>query len=316
MLVFRKIEALQGVLEGRRTVVSWGVFDGVHRGHQAILLELRSRATERTPSLLVVFDWHPDRILKGNSPPCLTPPPLRDRLISEAGIDYLLEFPFDQTLADTPAERFLAETIHKRLRAQTTVLGSGSRFGAGGREAFDVLRREGPPLGIEAVEVPPVKVEGEIPRSTLIRRKLTEGKVREAAKLLGRPHILCGRVMEGDRRGRVLGFPTANLDTGIQLLPLNGVYAGRCRLEEGTFASMLNIGVHPTFTSPSPASPLCEVHLIGFTGDLYGRTLEVDIIERLREERRFPSPAELKSQLERDRAQVQRLQGDIPQEPA
>jgi riboflavin kinase/FMN adenylyltransferase len=311
---YRTLEALAA--EWERPFLAIGTFDGLHRGHQAVLAALLAAARrERAPAAVLTFVPHPLAVLRREgAPPALTTPEQRARLLAAMGLDALVELPFDPELARVGAAEFVQEYLCRRARARRAFVGAEFTFGAGGRgtpETLAVLGRQA--CGLETTTVPLVRYRGEPISSTRIRHALQAGRAGLAARLLGRPFALEGEVVPGERRGRSLGFPTANVElpTGVAV-PARGVYAVRARLldadgapAEPGWAGVANLGLRPTFAGDAVR---LEVHLFDFHGEeLYGRRLEVAFLRRLRGERRFPNAEALRQQIARDVARARAL---------
>ncbi len=292
-----------------------GVFDGVHRGHKSLLAQARELARAKGPEYRVAaltFQNHPLSLLRpAHAPTMLLPLERRLECLAQAGVDLAVAVRFDAAFAAIEAERFVREVLVETLGAARLICGPDFRFGRGGAGTADLAQRIGGPLGLEIFPAAPVLEGGEPVSSSRIRRLVREGQVAQAAQLLGRPHELEGVVVEGRRRGRELGFPTANLRPEDNLtLPETGVYAVEAVLpgENGAAAAaeawpgMMNLGYSPTFGDIE--EPRIETHLIGFSGELTGRRLRLRLLERLRGEERFASVDELKSQLARDKMQA------------
>jgi riboflavin kinase/FMN adenylyltransferase len=286
----------------RGGVVSIGNFDGVHRGHAALLAELRRQAhADSVPAVALTFEPHPLELLRpGQAPPLLTTPEDRSRLLQESGADRILVLRVTQEMLALQATEFFARVIQERLATRALVEGMNFGFGRGREGNVETLARLCEPAGIRLTIVPPVVLDGVEVSSSQVRSFLTAGSVREAATLLGRPYRLHGTVGTGQRRGQKLGFPTANLEQLRTLAPGDGVYAVRVPVgaeQLRPYAGAANIGPNPTFGENARK---VEVHLIGFQGDLYGQPLAVDFLDRLRDTRPFGSVAELGAQLRRD----------------
>lgn len=285
-----------------------GNFDGVHRGHRALLTALmnwkRSRANpSEVHTLVVTFDPHPSEIITGTSVPRLTTPDERRQLMLDTGIDEVTTVPFTHQLAATDARAFFDEFIRKRFEA---------KFVAVGHDFFFGRKREGTPekllawcfeSGIEAVHVDPIEADGSIISSTRIRRLIEDGSLVAANRLLGRAYSITGEVVHGDKRGRQIGFPTANIvppadGHGRPCLPARGVYLSTSTVDGRTFPSITNIGVKPTVSASGLL--VIETHLIDFDGDLYGKQLTVEFSDRLREEKKFPNLQALVDQIRED----------------
>lgn len=292
--------------DSRCGAVGIGNFDGVHRGHAALLAELRRQADALGgPAVAMTFDPHPIELLRPEqAPPRLTTTEDRSQLLLDRGADRVIVLRVTDKLLALRAAEFFAEVIQKRLQARALVEGSNFGFGRGREGDVTTLARLCEPAGIGLTIVPPLVLDGIEVSSSRVRSALTAGDVREAATLLGRPYRLHGLVAAGQRRGQKLGFPTANLEQVPILVPGDGVYAVRVPHEGRIWPAAANIGPNPTFGENARK---VEIHLIGFQGDLYVRPLTVDFIERLRDTRPFPSVTELIAQLQRDIEQARCL---------
>lgn len=290
----------------RGGVVALGNFDGFHLGHQAVVGRAVARAAhEGRPAIVATFDPHPVRFFKPDLPPFrLTTLDQRQRLFAAAGADAMLVFPFDAGLAGTPAEDFVG-LLADRIGAAGVVTGEDFTFGArrGGNVA--VLRQLGARHGIAAETVGAVELNGEPVSSSRIREALQAADPGTATRLLTRPFAIEGVVEHGDKRGRTLGYPTANMRLGDYLRPAYGIYAVRARLDDGSeHAGVASLGVRPTF---DPPAELLETYLFDYSGNLYGRTLEVSLHAYLRCEEKFDSLDALIDQMRRDEAEARRL---------
>jgi riboflavin kinase/FMN adenylyltransferase len=285
----------------RGVVVALGNFDGVHLGHQAVLRRAVEAGRERGSRVVAAtFDPHPRAVLgAGASPKILTPMGLRREALLRYGADEVRAITFDLDLSKKSPREFVRDVLVGEMGAEAVVVGENFRFGH--RAAGDVrdlasLMEE---MGGTAYLVPVCGAgeHGEI-SSTRIRALLSEGDVAQASGLLGRSYVLRGEVVEGDGRGRTIGFPTANVRPDpVALVPARGVYAGYVRVGEETFAACSNVGVAPTFDR---AESRVEAHLLDFDGDLYGSVVDVEFAWRIRDERRFSGVEELKEQIQRD----------------
>ncbi|MDR6128372.1 riboflavin kinase/FMN adenylyltransferase [Sphingomonas sp. SORGH_AS802] len=281
-------------------IVALGNFDGFHLGHQAVVGEAVARARrEGRPALVATFDPHPVRHFVPDTPPFrLTTLDQRERLFAEAGADAMLVFGFDAALAGLDAEAFVAERLLDRLRVAGVVTGQDFTFGRRKSGDAEVLARLGARHGFSATAVAPVTLAGEPVSSSRIRAHLRLGETREAARLLTRPFTIAGMVEHGDKVGRTIGYPTANLQLGQYLRPAYGIYAVRGRLDDGRVLNgAANLGIRPQFT---PLKELLEPYFFDFTGDLYGRRLEVELIEYLRPEAMFDGLDALIAQMDAD----------------
>lgn len=292
-----------------RAVVSIGVFDGVHIGHQALIRDAVALARERrVSSAVVTFDLDPDRVVDPeHAAPQLLDLDEKLALISRLEPDVVLVVSFTGGLARTTPEGFLDTLLLRAFEPVATVVGFDFRFGAGAAGDLDTLAAYGARHGFEVVGHPLVRAGGEPVTSTRIRALIAAGDVASAAKLLGRPHSLTGTVVSGRHEGTALGAPTANLDPpSYAALPRDGVYAGRTVIDGVAFAAAVSAGAPPTF--PGACSAV-EVHVIGFSGDLYGRRLTVELIDRLRDLSRFDSAEALSAAIATDLAAASRLAG-------
>jgi len=288
------------------SVVTVGEYDGVHRGHRTIISEMHRLAAERgCATAVVTFDRHPATVVRPESAPLL----LCDldhklELLAETGVDYTLVVEFTPEQAEVPAESFARQVLVDCLQARAVVVGADFHFGKGRRGDVQTLGEVGEEYGYQVIGLPLVKQltgEGEVISSTSIRTALSDGDVEKAHRLLGRLFEVRGVVTPGDRRGRTIGFPTANIPTTIDLqVPSDGVYAAWYIREDGAqYPAAVNIGKRPTFYEDADRS-LIEAHLIGFRGDLYGETARVRFVRRLRGERKFDGVEALKEQLVKD----------------
>ena len=275
-----------------------GNFDGLHRGHQALFAAARAHAAERQVAAgVLTFEPHPAKVLN----PALAPLLIlsareKERGIGEAGIDVLALERFDAAFAQLSPDEFCARVLRARLKAGGVIVGEGFRFGVHARGTADDLRRAVPLV----VEVAPVRQGDLLCSSSKIRELVLEGRVDAAALLLGHRYWVEGPVVHGDHRGRTIGAPTANVAVERELLPKLGVYATTAVLDDGArLGSVTNVGLRPTFTG-GDAGVRFEAHLFDFAGDLYGRTLRLELVKHLREERRFASVDALKAQIADD----------------
>ena len=286
----------------RGSTVTVGSFDGVHRGHQAVLEEIdrRARAAGRA-SVLVTFDPHPLEVVNPEAaPPLLTTGPERLEILALSPLDYVLLIRFDRHLASLTPEEFVREVLLERCSVRELVIGHDHGFGRGRSGDVETLRRLGTTHGFEVDVVPPVDFGGQHISSSRIRRAVAGGDLSTAAAMLGRRYGVVGRVGQGERRGRLLGIPTINLSeiSPRKLLPPDGVYAVRIEWRGGGTGGMMNQGPRPTFQD---GRRVLEAHLFDFDGDLYGEWVRIEWVERLRDTERFGSVEELQQQLERDR---------------
>ncbi|MBX3101474.1 MAG: bifunctional riboflavin kinase/FAD synthetase [Bacteroidetes bacterium] len=307
MDVFRSLESYT---PSPRTVATIGTFDGVHPGHRAILQRLVAAAhKQQGTSLVITFHPHPRLVLHPQDNPLRLLHTLEEKIshLAAAGVDRLLVLPFTPAFAQTDSQVFITEVLHRVIGAQHIVIGYDHRFGKGRGGGLAELRQLGPQLGFTVEEIPAQEIDAAKVSSTRIREALLAGHVAEAHRLLGYPYSLEATVVHGDKRGRQLGFPTANLELRQEepkLLPANGVYAVEVLLPAEKHMGMMNIGNRPTVDG---LRFVPEVHLLDFSGDLYGQSLRVGFRERIRDEQRFGSLDELVAQLSRDRDSTRAL---------
>jgi len=285
---------------GTRSAVAIGNFDGVHRGHQALVAAAVARARETGGAAVVLtFDPHPARVLRQDgAPSALTTLAQKEELVAALGIDRLVALAFDARLAALSPDAFVSEVLASLLGARHVVVGESFRFGHARQGDARTLEALGGRQGFDVQVVKPVLHAGRPISSSRIRESLAAGDVKDAALLLGRPYALDGRVVRGDGRGRGLGIPTANLGVEEQMLPGRGVYAGRVLVPGGDWrAAVVNVGERPTFGG---TGLVVEAHLIDFSGDLYGARLRVSFQARLRGEERFASAEALVERIHED----------------
>lgn len=286
--------------------VAVGNFDGVHRGHAAIIRRLREAADRHgVPAVVLTFDPHPASILRPEQPPLpLTTPARRAELLLALGVDAVCVQPATAALMALEAEAFYADVLRGRFAVRAMVEGQDFRFGSRRRGDVALLGSLCGRDGVDLEVVPPVVIDGEPVSSSRIRTLVAAGRLGEARALMTSPYRLSGEVVVGARRGATLGFPTANLSRVSTLLPAGGVYAAVARVDDGSFPAAVHVGPNATFGETSVS---IEAHLIGFAGDLYGRVLDVDFLDRVRDTRRFSSAEDLKAQLADDVATAGRI---------
>jgi riboflavin kinase/FMN adenylyltransferase len=284
----------------RSAAATIGNFDGVHLGHQALVARTVAAARRHGASATVLtFDPHPARLLSPErAPAALMTADQKAEMLEALHVDRLVVLAFTPELARSSPEEFARDVLATALGARHVVVGSDFRFGRERSGDVAALEAAGAALGFAVEPVAPVRAAGGPVSSSRIREAVAAGDVVQAAALLGRPFFVDGHVVEGDRRGRQIGVPTANLEVVNEVLPARGVYAGFARTADGRrHRAVANLGLRPTFAG---ADLRLEVHLLGFAGDLYGSLLRVEFTERLREERRFESVDALVRQLRED----------------
>jgi riboflavin kinase/FMN adenylyltransferase len=284
----------------RPTVLTLGVFDGLHLGHQLVMRTVveRARTLGAVPTV-ITFDPHPRAVLHPESaPPLLQTFDQKVEALGVLGIEQTIVVRFTKAFAEVCAEDFLRDVVHERLQAREVYLGKGFAFGHNREGNIELLKRVSGELGFHAEEVPEVRLRGKRISSSMIRGLLLEGRVNLARRMLGRPYGVEGRVVRGQKRGRTLGFPTANLRPQNRVIPRRGVYVTATLIEGSWRRSITNIGTRPTFEHG--AEPSLETFVINWEGDLYGDVLRVRFLHRLRDEKRFGGVEELKRQIDRD----------------
>ena len=291
----------------RGSIVALGNFDGYHLGHQAVVVRALARGFhERRPVLVATFDPHPVRLFKPAVPPFrLTTLDQREELFAHAGADAMLVFEFDAALAAMDAEGFVSEVLANRIGAAGVVTGDDFSFGKGRGGDVALLKSIGAAKGVAAETVPQVLVDGVRVSSGRVRDALIAGDTATATHMLSRPYTIAGVVQPGDRRGRALGYPTANLDLGDYQRPRYGIYAVRATLEDGSeHPGVASLGVRPTF---DPPTELLEAHLLDYNGDLYGQHIEVALHAFSRPEQKFESIDALVAEMRNDEERARRL---------
>ena len=284
----------------RPTVLTLGVFDGLHLGHQRIMQTVveRARETKSVPTA-ITFDPHPRAVLfPENTPPLLQTLDQRLAAFEVLGIEQAIVIAFNEGFANQNAENFLSEVIHDRLQSKEVYSGKGFAFGKNRGGNIELLRKMSQELGFFADEVGEVSLRGRRISSSKIRELLADGRVNRARAMLGRPYGIEGQIIRGDRRGRTIGFPTANLKPKNRVIPKYGVYATAILIEGVWRKAITNVGVRPTFKNDS--EPSIETYIFDFKGDLYGDVLRVRFLHRIRDERKFSGIEEIKTQIQKD----------------
>jgi riboflavin kinase/FMN adenylyltransferase len=292
-------EELAKFSPGQETVLTIGVFDGVHLGHKHLISELLKQARRRKLlATVVTFRQHPEDLLSsGKKLPFITDIKTRTRLLHEEGVDIVVPLSFTLQLARLDAPMFMG-LLQKYLKMRGLVIGMDFALGRDRQGNIATLRRLGREMDFSVTVVPPLKVNGEVVSSTAIRKALADSDMKKFRELTGRPFSLRGKVVAGAGRGEGLGFPTANLDVSSgQALPPDGVYAGLAHIDGKAYHAMTNIGRNPTFGN---AERSIESYLIDYRGDLYQRQLSVDFVARIRDEKKFANSDELKKQIAED----------------
>ncbi len=279
--------------------VAIGNFDGVHRGHRAVIDTAVSSARDRgRPALALTFEPHPRSFFRPAEPLFrLTPEPAKLRLLAASGLDGAVVMTFDGALAGRSAEAFVSEVLVGRLAIAGVVVGADFRFGKGRLGTPELLREEGARLGFAVAVVAPLLAGGRPVSSGAVRVALTSGQIAEANELLGHAWFVEGKVVRGARRGKPLGFPTANLALDPSCALMHGIYAVRAHVDERAYQAVASFGRRPQFDD---GAAVFEVLLFDFEGDLYGKSLTAEFVDFIRPERKFPSVEALKAQMEED----------------
>jgi riboflavin kinase / FMN adenylyltransferase len=301
MEIVRRLEDLK---PGPPSVVTVGVFDGVHIGHQTIMRIVKADAEEsKARSVAVTFDRMPEEVVSpGSTTPYITTLDQKLDLIAGQAMDLAVVLPLEQHILDMSAECFVQGILCDRLRTLQLVVGTNFVFGKGRSGNIELLRQMGQQCGFEVVGMSPIKLDGSLVSSTVIRRLISNGNIERANEMLGRPFALQGEVVRGEGIGATLGFPTANMRVpDRQIIPGRGVYATSVYLDGRKWIGAMNVGLRPTVGG---RSTFVEVYIIGFSGNIYGRELRVEFHRRLREETRFADTDALRHQIQAD---IQRI---------
>jgi riboflavin kinase / FMN adenylyltransferase len=291
--------------EGRKVCLAIGFFDGVHLGHQQIIRQTISDARQHDAiAVVLTFDRHPNSIVAPDKvPPLIYSLTQKLHAIESLGADALLLIQFDKKFSEQTGEEFIRRLAHDFRKIHSICVGADFVFGHKRSGNVALLKKLGGEIGFQVHGLAAVSLDGQVVSSTRIRETIRAGNFDAASQMLGRTYAISGRVIEGDRLGHKLGFPTANLDATNLILPPNGVYSGCAKLKGQLYRVALNIGLRPTVASAKPQLRV-EAHLLDFSGELYGEELEVELGEKLRDERKFASATELREQITRDIALV------------
>jgi riboflavin kinase/FMN adenylyltransferase len=289
---------------GRKVCLAIGVFDGVHLGHQQIIRQTIADARQHDAiALVLTFDRHPHSVVAPERvPPLIYSLPQKLRAIESLGVDAVLLIPFDKKFSGQTGEEFIRGLARDLGKIHSICVGADFVFGRQRSGNVALLKKFGAELNFSVHGLAAVSLDGQVVSSTRIREAIRGGDFDAASQMLGRPYAISGRVVVGDKIGRQLGFPTANLDSTDLILPPNGVYSGRVNLQGCWYRVALNIGFRPTVAARPQLR--VEAHLLDFYGNLYGEELEIEIGEKLRDEQKFTSATELREQIGRDIVQV------------
>lgn len=303
------VYGLENYIPGEKDLfLALGNFDGVHKGHQSLINRAIARSREMGGMAgAFVFDPHPSQVLIPNRMPLLLVNSIRKAgLLEKMGLELLVYEKFTREIAALTPEQFVLDILLKQLHIKEVFVGFNHSFGYKGLGTPQLMQMMGEEHGFQVHILPPVMIDGEIVSSSLIRQALEQGKIERAAHMLGYRPLLDGMVIEGERRGRQLGFPTANIGIeSIYNVPAKGVYAAKARVEDHCYNAVVNIGSKPTFHQEYPLS--IEAHLMDFSGDIYGKALSLSFIKKLRDEQRFESLEALVAQINKDRDQAKAI---------
>jgi len=305
--IYQGIEQFQKL---EKAAVTTGTFDGVHIGHRTILNRLNEVARKmKGESVLLTFYPHPRMVLQnGNDIKLLNTIDEKIQLLDEAGVDHLIVHPFTKKFSRTSSLAFVRDILVNQIGTKKLVIGYDHHFGRNREGSFEHLKEYGPVYGFEVEEIPAQEIDDVNVSSTKIRKALVEGEMKTANAYLGHPYQLTGRVVHGNKVGRKLGFPTANvqIEKEYKLIPAEGIYAVKVLIADTTYNGMLNIGRRPTVDiKDAPLS--IEVNIFEFDDTIYGREIQLDLIERIRDEKKFENTDELIAEMQKDKVRCERI---------
>jgi riboflavin kinase / FMN adenylyltransferase len=287
------------------TSATIGIFDGVHIGHKKIISLVRKDAKEKgSTSCVITFYPHPQKVLRGTDILLIVPLKERFRLLEKEEVEVTVCYNFTKEFAAISAEDFIKDILVRKLSVKSMFVGPDFLFGRRRGGNLELLEAMGRTYKFETRMVEPAVLDGEVVSSTTIRNLIEDGMVKKAAQFLGNHFSIDGRIKEGEKRGRKLGFPTANLDTVWQIFPKRGVYVTWTYLEGDRFRSVTNVGLRPTF---GENQLLIETHIIDFRGDAYGKTMRIEFVDRLRDEKHYESVDALVAQISKDVEQAKEI---------
>lgn len=293
----------------KRTAVTIGVFDGVHIGHRLVIKKTIQEARRiRGKSVVVTFDPHPLYILHPKQrPPRIMSLPHKLRIFKELGADICIVIKFNERFSALDPKKFIKDMLVDKLGVSTILIGENFLFGKARKGSLPTLKALSKRYDFSIKPVKAVRVSKTMISSTLIRQLISRGDLSRAARLLGRPVSVLGTVVKGDRRGRIIGYPTANIDPHHEVIPPSGVYAVKIRLQNKLFSGILNLGRCPTFKPKKNVEPTIEVHIFNFNKDIYGEDLDILFIKKIREERYFLSREVLAGQIRKDEKKARKI---------
>ncbi len=289
-------------------VTTSGTFDGVHFGHQRILQRVNEIAEKNNGESVLLTYWPHPRLLLYPDQELFLLSSIEEKieLLSVKHIDHLIILHFTKSFSHISSEKFIKDILVDRIGTRKLVIGYDHKFGKNREGSFEELKKDGPLYGFEVEEIPKQMIENNAVSSTKIRKALMAGDIATANEYLGRPYSIHGEVIEGDKIGRTIDFPTANIEVGFKhkLIPAEGIYAVHVFIGGNTYVGMLNIGYRPTFGGTQKR---VEVHIVDFTGNIYGQPIRIDFHSRIRSEIKFENAAALKAQLHQDKAEIIRI---------
>tara|TARA_B100001248_G_scaffold260601_1_gene249291 strand:- start:5346 stop:6275 length:930 start_codon:yes stop_codon:yes gene_type:complete len=306
MQTFEGVEKL--TQDFKSSVLTIGNFDGIHLGHQALIEAVLENAKKYdAPSVVMTFEPHPHKILfPERNLKRIFAHSDQQNTIAKYQVDYYIKQAFSRDLSSLSPERFFLDYIFKPFNPKVLVVGYDFSFGANREGSIEYLKKLSASYGFELIVIPPIRVEGEIVSSSLIRRSLENGQVEKVKALLGRPFYLEGVVEKGKSRGKSIGFPTANIYSTNEIYPANGVYACHVHYQNKKYTGVTNIGKNPTFEEATKRDVQVECHILEFDQDIYGEDLKIEFLEHIREEKKFSGVEELVAQISKDVDYVKR----------
>ena len=299
-VIFDPVEKLE-----QHTTATIGIFDGVHLGHKSLIELMRQDSRkEKTSTCVITFHPHPQKVLRGSEIPLIVPLNERIRLLEREGVDFTVCFTFSKAFSKISAKDFVKDYLVERLKVKTIFVGPDLFFGRNREGNTDLLKNMANHFDFETKIIGPIYFEDELISSTAIRKLIESGMVKKAANFLGDCFCIEGKIKEGERRGRKLGYPTANLETEWELYPKRGVYVTWADIDDKRYKSITNVGIRPTFNKNQL---LIETHILDFKDELYGKTMRVSFIDRLRDEQKFENIDALTHQISRDVEEARKI---------
>ena len=314
----RVIRSIKGFAqEFKRPVLTMGIFDGVHLAHQKIIREtVRQARTLKGRSIVLTFKPHPLKNFKGlSASSMITSLERRISLIRRFNVDACLVLDFNKRFSQIRAQDFIKRFLVDAIGVNYVIIGEGFRFGRNRNGSFFLLKKLSKIYGFKTRQIKTLKLNGQIVSSSKIRSLIQKGKLKQANRFLGRNLSICGRIKKGSARGRILGYPTANMEPPKGLVPLNGVYAVFIRLNNQIFPGILNIGIRPTFSADGDCNNIIEAHIFDFCNQIYGKEMQVFFIQRIRSEKKFVSKEALLKQIRKDEIKAKKALRSIKPPP-